>query len=307
MIKNLKQLLSKIPLYLKIRRYGLLNTLRRLHYRRILGRFKSIDIATQSNSQPCEIYLLTSAWDWDLALWALYSFYYWAQVNWPLVVLDDGSLRNREISQISRLFPNVRLIRAAEADHHAQSFLRARQCTTLAIARSQNMMMRKFVDPVVFCQSNKFILLDSDVLFFSHPKSLLKSSQSTDMRFHFLRDYQDSYSIDAATSLDKLGISLPSKINTGLAVIPKSAFDFIRIESVVSKGVVPLDQYGQYAEQTLLALIAPDSGFDFLSDDYKVVTCPCNSRTDVSRHYVGPVRKLFFDEGVPIFLNSLME
>jgi hypothetical protein len=139
-------------------------------------------------------------------------------------------------------------------------------------------------------------------LFFKKPDHLLRISQENNPQIHLLRDYQNSYSINSDVSKFELGLSLPDTINTGLAVIPKSAIDFDFMETIFDKSVIPLDQDG-FAEQTVLALLASQAGFEYFPEDYKVVTCPSANRDEILRHYVGPVKRLFFDEGVPMFIE----
>lgn len=292
-----------LPLYVKLRRYGVMNTIRRLYYQRLMARMGSVSLATQSAAQPCEVHLLTSTWDWDLALWALLSFYHWASIDWPLVVHDGGGLGPQEWSCFKTHFPNARLVPASQADGLVNHWLAERDLSATIHARANYNLMRKVIDTAVVCQAPRYILLDSDVLFFRTPTYLLHLVHESNQRFHLLRDYQDSYSIDFDTAQGKLGINLPPTINTGLAVIPKSAVDFAAMDNIFQQSVIPLDQDG-FAEQTILALIASLAGFDYLPEDYKVVTGRMDSQTDTFRHYVGPVKRLFFDEGVPWFLQQ---
>lgn len=295
-----RQYMRSFPLYVKLRRYGLMNTIRRLYYWRKVARMKSVCIASQSAFKSCEVHLLTSKWDWDLALWAVHSFYHWASVDWPLVIHDGGGLGTQEWACFKTHFPNARLVPALEADGLVNNYLAKRDLSATIHARANCNLMRKVIDTAVMCQAPRFILLDSDVLFFRAPTHLLQLAQASSQRFHLLRDYQDSYSIDRDTAQGKLGIRLPPTINTGLAVIPKSSIDFDAMENIFRIGVIPLFRDG-FAEQKVLALLASIAGLDYLPEDYKVVTGPSISRADTFRHYVGPVKQLFFDEGVPYF------
>jgi hypothetical protein len=293
-----------LPLYVKLRRYGLMNTIRRLYCKRLMARMGCVSLANQSTAQPGEVHILTSKWDWDLALWALHSFYHWASIDWPLIVHDGGGLGPHEWSCFKTHFPNARLVPASQADLLVNHWLAERDLSATIHARANYNLMRKIIDTAVVCQAPRYILLDSDVLFFRTPTYLLHLVHESNQRFHILRDYQDSYSIDQETALVKLGVSLPNTINTGLAIIPKSAVDFEAMETIFRKEVIPLDRDG-FAEQTILALLASLAGFKYLPEDYKVVTGLSNSTVDTFRHYVGPVKHLFFDEGVPHFRKMI--
>lgn len=308
MIDILKKYLYKLPYYLKIRRYGLPNTLRRLHFWRDLTRLKSVALASQSATHHCEVHLLTSAWDWDLALWAVGSFYHFASVDWPLVVHDGGGMRARSFAWFEKLFPGCRVVPSATADDLVNSSLQKHQLPATIHARANCMLMRKVIDTAILCQAPRYILLDSDVLFFQQPRHLLDLVEGTDNRVYLLRDYKDSYSIDPETAINQLGIKLPAAVNTGLAVIPKVSVNLQAMEGIFAKRVIPFDKDG-FAEQTVLALLAQHHGFDYLPNDHAVVTDPLRNResSGVCRHYVGPVKKLFFDEGVPRFIKSMRQ
>jgi hypothetical protein len=298
----IKSKIRSSSLYVKVRRYGIINTIRRLYYKRMMRRIDGISIVSQSTLQPCEVHILTSAWDWDLALWALHSFYHWTSVDWPLVVHDGGGLGPREWAIFRSHFPNARFLPASQADVLVNKWLAERDLSSTIHARANYNLMRKVIDTAITCQARRYILLDSDVLFFKKPDHLLRIAQENNPQIHLLRDYQNSYSINSDVSKFELGLSLPDTINTGLAVIPKSAIDFEFMETIFDKSVIPLDQDG-FAEQTVLALLASQAGFEYLPEVYKVVTCPSSNRDEILRHYVGPVKRLFFDEGVPMFIE----
>lgn len=302
MFSIIRNKIRTISLYVKLRRYGLMNTIRRHYYKRMMGRIKSIPLVSQSPIQPCEVHILTSAWDWDLAFWALHSFYHWTSVDWPLVVHDGGGLGPREWAIFRSHFPNARFLPASQADVLVNKWLAERNLSSTIHARANYNLMRKVIDTAITCQAPRYILLDSDVLFFQNPSHLTRLAQDKDQKIHLLRDYQDSYSIDSDAAQIQLGIKLPATINTGLAFIPKASINFKFAETIFQKKVIPLNRDG-FAEQTILALLASLSGFEYLPEDYKVVTGPSISRSDTFRHYVGPVKRLFFDEGVPLFIQ----
>jgi hypothetical protein len=294
------------PLYLKLRRYGFTNTLRRYYYSRQQACLRVPKLARQGAEAHCEVHVLTSAWDWDLALWAVGSFYHFSEVNWPLVVHDGGGMRPEWFARFEQLFPGCRVVSCTEANELVNSTFQNRLLPATLHARTNCKLMRKVIDTAVVCQASRYVLLDSDVLFFQKPCHLLNLLKGTDGIMHLLRDYQDSYSIEPEAAIKELGIQLPPEINTGLALIPKLSVDFQAIEDIFAKRMIPLDKDG-FAEQTVLALLAQRHGFDYLPSDYAVVTGPLGKQESpgVCRHYVGPVKKLFFDEGVPRFINSM--
>ena len=53
---------------------------------------------------PCEVHVLTSAYDWDLAVWGIKSFYNTSGVDWPLVIHDGGGLTAENMADSAATF-----------------------------------------------------------------------------------------------------------------------------------------------------------------------------------------------------------
>jgi hypothetical protein len=248
----------------------------------------------------CEVHVLTSFWDWDLAVWGIKSFYHHAGVDWPLVIHDGGGIDESVSDLLRRHFPESRIISAAEADIRVQERLEPPGFRALIRGRQVYNLMKKAIDFGVLCRARNVLLLDSDVLFFRHPTELIRSAQVETRRIILLRDYEDSYSIPRTAATEWFGVELPTCINSGLGVIPTGIIDLEFLDRVFASEKIPLDKDG-FAEQTILALLAGKVGFAYLPDEYQVATGPVDLRRagHVARHYVGPVKRLFFDEGVP--------
>ena len=71
----------------------------------------------------CEVHVLTSIQDWLNLLWTLKSFYAVSDRNYRLCIHDDGSLDEGARRQLTRHFPDARLIDRATADHEVLAAL----------------------------------------------------------------------------------------------------------------------------------------------------------------------------------------
>ena len=60
------------------------------------------------------------------------------------------------------------------------------------------------------------------------------------------------------------------------------------------------------ADQTVLGLLARRAGVTYLPDKYVVATHPVDlaNAGQVARHYVGLVKELFFDKGIPYLVKN---
>lgn len=238
-----------------------------------------------------------------MALWALKSFYYFAQVDWPLILHDGGGFTPAIRTALVHHFPNARILDADEPNDAVDDALARQNHLAIARMRRKSPMFRRLIDCKVLACAPNVLLLDSDVLFFQRPAEIIEAGESQLQRFLFNRDYTSSYSISREQARHWLGVDLPECINCGLGVFPAGLVDLQFLEEICRSGQVPLDSY---PDQTLLALLASRFGYGYFSDCYDVFVGPADigAARLVTRHYVSPVRNLFFEEGIPHLKKS---
>lgn len=308
-----RNFLNNCRLYRDLRsvvRVGLVRSLRwRWRLRQIL-RAPAVSIRPwEQDGAPCEFRIMTSGADWMLALWAAWSFYRCAGVDWPLIIHDGGGLSQSIRFKMSRLFPTARFIGWEEANNEVEDYLSRKRFHYLLEARRRNVMIRKLVDFAIIGKSRCFISCDSDVLFFTRPDQLLDLAEGNGLPFGFNRDSHTMYSIETWQAMEWFGLILPKKINAGLGLLTRREVDLAFLNQIFAPGRIPPDK-DAFPEQTACALlVARTGGNGFLSNGYSVATGtpPLNLEEigAVSRHYVGPVRNLFFDEGLPVLIKHL--
>lgn len=291
-------------------RVGLVRSLRwRWRLRQILNASAVTIRPWEQHGSPCEFRIMTSGADWMLAMWAAWSFYQWARVDWPLAIHDGGGLSQPIRSKMARLFPAARFIGWEEANYEVEEGLSRKGLYNLIEARRRNVMIRKLVDFSLMGNSPCFISCDSDVLFFSRPDRLLELANGNGPPFGFNRDSHTMYSIDSCQAKVWFGLTMPEKLNAGLGVLTRREVDLDFLNAAFIPGLIP-PANDAFPEQTACALLVARSGRDgFLPENYSVATgtTPLNLKAigAVSRHYVGPVRHLFFDEGLPTLIDHI--
>src|SRR5262245_8830987 len=291
MITRLRSWLRRHSWYVRVRRYGVRNTVRRWRYGRLARHTVPLMTRPAGVGIPCEVHILTSAFDWDLAVWSIKSFYHYSGVDWPLVIHDGGGIAGEPLVALQRHFPAARIVSAQEADRAVNARLMEEGFEAIARTRARFNLMRKVIDTALLASVPRILLLDSDVLFFARPNELLDLAQSEDNRIVLLRDYQDSYSINRADAVNWFGADLPTCIKSGLGVIPTKLIDLRFLERVFASEKIPLDRDG-FAEQTALALLVGRCGPAYLPQRYNVVTGRADlaERQFTARHYVNPVK-----------------
>ena len=247
-----------------------------------------------ADAQICEIHVLTSANDWLNLMWALKSFYHYSGRQYALAIHDDGTLTD-EIRQTLRThFPAARLINRAQADEQARA--RLKDHPRALDFRLTNHLSPKLFDFPAYLQSERMLLLDSDVLFFREPTALLERIENPNYRLNSTnKDVSDAATVNAETVREQCDVELMPCFNSGLGVIHRDSLNVEWIEEFLA--LPNIRGYFWRIEQTLYALCSSRWGTELLPADYDV-------RLDEgvtglqSRHYVGAIRHLMYKEGV---------
>lgn len=247
-----------------------------------------------TTDSKCEIHVYTSEKDWLNLVWAIKSFYQFSQRHYALCIHDDGSLTADIQAQLRSHFPNARLIDRPTAD--AQVIEQLQDYPRCLEFRQSNPLAPKVFDFAAYLESDRMLLLDSDVLFFEEPTELLGRIEDSDYLLNSVNaDVASAYTVDPATVLERCNVQLIDQFNSGLGLIHKASLNFDWIEEFL--GLPDVIGHFWRIEQTLYALCSSRFGVELLPSDYAVHLeggidgSPC-------RHYVGKIRHLMYSEGI---------
>ena len=279
-------------LYLKFRqKYG--HGLEVAHYRDRV-RPKILETAPiNTTDQTCELHVLTSAKDWLNLLWGLKSFYYYSDRSYALCIHGDASLTDQQQAIFQQHFPQAKVIAWDKAEPMVLDWLKDYPCCQEL--RKNRFISAKEFDFFYYLESDKMLLFDSDILFFSKPTALLDRIENNDYRLNSVnKDIATAYSIQPSLVKEKLGFELIECFNSGLGLIHRDSLHLHWFEEFLQLPGI-LDHFWRF-EQTLMALASSRFGVELLPSEYDVRLgkginhCP-------SRHYVGEIRHLMYGEG----------
>ena len=246
-----------------------------------------------------EVHMLCYERDYLCAIWALKSFYHFAQARYPLAIHVQGSVPNRVPARLKAHFPAARIIIQSEADAIVERWLNERGFVRLLDARRRSPFMLKLTDFAILSEAVHLLTIDSDVLFFNRPSDLLVATGAPLPANLFQRDPVSTYNLSEERALDELGIRLAPQVNTGIMLFPRASIQLFRCEQYLAHPDVA--QPNGWIEQTLYALLASEQGrVAYLSDRY-LISLETGVPLDnlIARHYAGPTRSLFTQEGLP--------
>ncbi|TVP61465.1 MAG: hypothetical protein EA343_14110 [Nodularia sp. (in: Bacteria)] len=249
---------------------------------------------TNCSDYTCEIHVLTSANDWLNLVWALKTFYHFSQRQYPLCIHDDGTLTQENIATLKYHFPDARIIDRKQADEKVLPLLSSYpRCLEF---RKTNHLSPKVFDFAAYLQSDRLLLLDSDILFFQAPTELLNRIENPDYQFNTLNaDVASAYTVEPEAVKNHLGFDLAEKVNSGLGLIHKRSLSFDWIEEFL--GLPDIIGHFWRIEQTIYALCSSRFGVELLPPAYDV-HLEGNINGSPSRHYVGKIRHLMYSEGI---------
>jgi hypothetical protein len=218
---------------------------------------------------------LVSAQDIEMLLWCLKSLFYFSESPWDLWILDGG-LNSTDSELLKKHFPECHICAEPALTATLHPYL-ARYPEVRAF-RKYLKLAKKLIDAPLLVQNHKFLLLDSDVLFFAKPVQLIE---------HLRQDKMNRF----AFNMEK------GKINSGVAVVPPCRVSLDRIERILQS--MPLSLKQQFwTEQEIYTSIAQDC-YDQLTDSYAVEPVPTGAYSKlVSCHFISTVRHRFFEHGI---------
>jgi hypothetical protein len=265
------------------------------HYRdRVRKRILRTAPITETDDRACEIHVMTSSSDWLNMVWALKSFYWLAGRRYALCIHDDGTLDSRSQETLKSHFPRARVVMRAEAD--AKVFPMLKDYPRCSEFRRTNQLSPKVFDFAAYLESERMLLLDSDILFFEEPSELLRRVEDPGYKLNtFNADTQSAYTVEPGAVPACGGFELKERINSGLALIHRDSMRLDWIEEFLAlPGVI-----GHFwrIEQTLYALCASRYGVELLPPEYDV-HLEGGIDGSPSRHYVGAIRHLMYSEGM---------
>ena len=255
-------------------------------------------------AQSIPIHVLTGAKNWRHSAWMLASWFQFSEHAWPIIVHDDGTLPDEARGTLQTLFENARFIPRAEADAKVGRMLQA--YPFCADYRRAHPLALKIFDIPFFTPGERFMIFDSDLLFFNHPREILDWAGAGSDECWFNEDVREGSLISAREAQEELGVKIWPRVNSGLCLLSKAAIDFDLCDRALALTSIP-HGHPWRIEQTLFMLCAAAHGKGgLLPRRYEVSLAKRVSEDAVCRHYVGAVRDRFYSEGLKRLSSFLL-
>jgi len=242
------------------------------------------------------LHLLTSSRDWLGALWSVRTFLEFLGESLPVFFHDDGTLDAAIVSQLHGFLPGAVVVSAAEAQTVAGRQLK--EFPHCQGARQRHIMTHKLFDPALFAVGPRYLLLDSDLLFFRPPGEIAQWLKGHDRVNLWNEDQGEFLNLTPAEAQHRHGVALFTGMNAGFGGVWRESVDFRLLEDYFSHESVWVHPHR--VEQTAYALLSGRFGGRLLPRTYLIDTNRATGlpKDIVMKHYVGKIRDLFFSEGI---------
>jgi hypothetical protein len=246
--------------------------------------------------ERASLHVLTSRRDWLGALWSVRTFLDFLGESLPIRFHDDGTLTPAIAERIMAFLPGAVVITAAQAQ--AEMERRLRDFPQCQAARRRHIMTHKLLDAAVFAPGARYLLLDSDLLFFSRPAEIAHWLTGSERANLWGRDAGNFLNLTKAEAQTRFGVNLAERVNAGFGCVWRESVDFSLLEEFF--GLESVWCHPHRVEQTAYALLSSRFGVRLLPRAYLLDTNrACGLPTGiVMKHYVGKIRDLFFSEGI---------
>ncbi|MEI8285057.1 MAG: hypothetical protein WCG52_08700 [bacterium] len=232
-----------------------------------------------------------------MCLWTIVSFIEATQRNWSFHIHDDGSFRGDEHESLV----DMNLPLTIHYRRNIEEIIRSKLqmfplCQQM---RDRFSFALKVFDVCLLNPTDRYIMIDCDILFFKKPNEILDWVDSNLMSFYVSKDIAEANLVSCEDAQTLFGIKLWPCVNAGLCFIPCAAMSLADSENFLDKS--GLLQMGKVwtIEQTLFSLHASlaNSG-GYLPATYELSLARDRQPDSISRHYVGAVRDRFYTEGI---------
>lgn len=253
---------------------------------------------------PVSAHMLVSSKTWHAGMLAAISFEHFTGKRWPLFIHEDGSVCAKDRARIEKILPGVRFVPRPEANQRAAGFL-ANHPKCLEHRGRHNLFL-KFFDSFAFAPGERFIELDSDVIFFRRPQEILDWEANGGDQCFYNEDTTEKFCIPRPFLEEALEVAMWPRFNSGLVLTPRRMLDLDLSQKLLTT-FEETAHHPQFFEQTLFALNA--SAFNRggpLPRTYEINWGYFRSPGCICRHYVGAFKHdLLYIEGAPFLLAVL--
>jgi hypothetical protein len=254
------------------------------------------ELVPPDEAYPVPVRFLSGEAYWYQTVFCLVSLQRVADRRVDAIIYDDGTLSSAVQERILRVVPWVRFVLSDEIAEQIEVNLPQFRYPALRARREVYPHIRKLTD--LHDPGKPSLVLDSDMLFFRRPRSLL-NWMADPVGVIYMEDAVRSYGY-SKNLLERLARgAVPEKMNVGLYGLPIGVIDFDYLE-YCCREMILIEGGNYFQEQALTALlVSGQSAYTLPRSDYCVLPDLTEGRTPTAalHHYVAQSKRSYFQFG----------
>jgi len=219
------------------------------------------------------------------------------------ILVDDGTFTIEISKLIAAQLPEATIIPLAQVTANIEKHLPADKFPVLNHKRKVYPHIKKLIDIHIATPHTWKLVLDSDMLFWKEPATIINWLKQPSQPIHML-DCNESYGYSEKLMSALSNSAIPKLLNVGVIGLNSSAIQWDVIESWV-KQLEESEGTSYYLEQALSAMIVGDTAACVLAEnDYKVnpSLADLESKANILHHYVDLSKEIYLKKAWQLIL-----
>lgn len=271
------------------------------HYRRLTqsNAARQLPPVIAHEGEPLYVYLLSGCDHWQMTAFCLYSLLRCTRANIVPIIIDDGTLSERDCGALLRISPALHFASAQECRERVENSLPASRFPALRKLHIELPLMRKLLN-VHAGRKGWRLFIDSDILFHHEPVWVCDWLRTPE-RPVYMFDYQNSYGYSDSLLRATVGSPMLSNVNTGLCGLRSDEIDWELLECWASR-LCAAEGVNHFSEQCLTAmLMRVNGGRPAPREEYRILPDRTEVRqpTAAMHHYVAESRVWYHVDAWP--------
>lgn len=257
---------------------------------------KHLPRLTDHVAEPVHCWFLTGFRFWFQTAYCAWTLSKRSQRDLVVNLVDDGTLTKEQESRLRRLFPSGITVDASTTNEAINDLLPTSRFPILRARWGDYIHIRKLINVHMGSKGVKLVL-DSDMLFFSNPRELMKwVDQPRGMCV--MTDCMESYGYSRPLMETLCGATIPPKLNVGICGLGSDSIDWDQLEAWCER-LHAQEGTSYYLEQALVAMLAARADQVTVMPEAEYITFPTQqqvkARAGVLQHYVADSKPWYFE------------
>ncbi len=253
-----------------------------------------------------EIHTLCQKKDAVMLAWSLMSFMDATGICPKVVVHDDGSFDQKTKDKLEHKFPELTVLPLKKADELVNN-MAGLSPKLLEYRNHGHKLIYKLTDIFLLSQSEKVIVLDSDVLFFNRPREILEFIEGGSSYDSLISKHNEAYDLKLSEDYAERHNILKNYadlMNSGIILYKKDKVEFDKLLEYFENTRRAPEDY--FVEMSGWGCLIAQTKFNFLPLERYSIRGRLNQNT-VAKHFTNPRRHEFYIYGMGMVKNRILE